>query len=197
MPIYCDESGGIGRGVMTLAAVLIGDDDADGILLQYRNLTGLTGELKGSRIDLNDRAIFFELLAVSEAKTEVGIAISALKPEPGEDRGMHDIEIYAQLMNDTVGKLLPGGGACTSVVMDTGRYDDRILAEIRGDIAALIGPWNGAQMAESHRMAGLQIADVIANTFFNRALVTSRQAQMAALVQPFLDSGQIVLKLLT
>lgn len=197
MPIYCDESGGIGRGVMTLAAVLIDDDDADSILLQYRNLTGLTGELKGSRIDLNDRAIFFGLLAASEAKTEVGIAISALKPEPGEDRGTHDIEIYAQLMNDTVGKLLPGGGACTSVVMDTGRYDDRILAEVRSDIAALIGPWNGAQMAESHRMAGLQIADVIANSFFNRALVTERQSKMAAMVQPFLDSGQIKLCILS
>ncbi len=197
MPIYCDESGGIGRGVMTLAAILIDEDDAESILLQYRNLTGLTGELKGSRIDLNDRAIFFDLLAASTAKAEVGIAISALKPEPGEDRGAHDIEIYAQLMNDTVGKLLPGGGACISVVMDTGRYDDRILAEIRGDIAALIGPWNGAHLAESHRLAGLQIADVIANTFFNRALVTARQPQLAALVQPFLDSGQIVLELLT
>lgn len=197
MPIYCDESGGIGRGVMTLAAVLIDETEADGILLQYRNLTGLTGELKGSRIDLNDRAMFFELLAASAAKTEVGIAISVLKPEPGEDRGTHDIDIYAQLMNDTVGKLLPGGGACTSVVMDTGRYGDEILGKIRSEIAALIGPWNGAHMVESHRMAGLQIADVIANTFFNRALVTERQGRMAAIVQPFLDSGQIILKLLS
>jgi Protein of unknown function (DUF3800) len=196
MTIYCDESGGIGRGVMTLAAILIDEDIADDILFRYRGLTGLTGELKGSRIDMPERAIFFGLLETSKAKVEVGIAISALKPEPGEDRGRHDIEIYAQLMNDTVGKLLPGGGACTSVVMDTGRYGDQILAEIRSDIAALIGPWNGAHMAESHRLAGLQIADVIANTFFNRALVTERQSQMAALVQPLLDSGQITLKLL-
>jgi hypothetical protein len=185
MTIYCDESGGIGRGVMTLAAILIDEDIADDILFRYRGLTGLTGELKGSRIDMPERAIFFGLLETSKAKVEVGIAISALKPEPGEDRGRHDIEIYAQLMNDTVGKLLPGGGACTSVVMDTGRYGDQILAEIRSDIAALIGPWNG-----------VQIADVIANTFFNRALVTERQSQMAALVQPLLDSGQITLKLL-
>jgi hypothetical protein len=196
MPIYCDESGGIGRGVMTLAAVLIDEVEAEDMLLEFRAATGLTGELKGSRIDLAHRALVFNSLARSGAKAVVGIAISALKPVPGEDRGSHDIEIYAKLMNDTVDALVPGGGACISVVMDTGRYGDEILGKIRSEIAMLIGPWNGAHMVESHRLAGLQIADVIANTFFNRAMVTERQGRMAAIVQPFLNSGQIILRLL-
>jgi hypothetical protein len=197
MTIYCDESGGIGRGVMTLAAILIDDDVAENMLLRYRSLTGLTGELKGSRIDMPERAIFFDLLARTNAQVAVGIAISALKPTGGADRGAHDVAVYADLMNDTIGALLTGNGECTSVVMDAGRYDDKILGKVRNDIAALIGPWNAAHMAESHRMAGLQIADVIANSFFNRAFVNDRQSQMAALVQPCLDSGQIALKLLT
>ncbi len=32
MPIYCDESGGVGRGVMTLAAIAITDDAATAVL---------------------------------------------------------------------------------------------------------------------------------------------------------------------
>jgi hypothetical protein len=38
---------------------------------------------------------------------------------------------------------------------------------------------------------------VIANSFFNRALVNDRQGRMAAVVQPFLDSGQIVMRILS
>ena len=196
MPIYCDESGGIGRGVMTLAAVLMDADAAENLLLQFRKTTGLVGELKGSRIDLPERAMVFDLLAKTPAQVAVSIAISALKPVQGEDRGKHDADIYAQLMDDAVGAMLPGGGACTSVIMDAGRYDDKILGKVRSDIAALIGPWNGAQMVESHILAGLQIADVIANSFFNRAFVTDRQPRFTEIVQPFLDSGQIRLRLL-
>jgi Protein of unknown function (DUF3800) len=197
MPIYCDESGGVGRGVMTLAAVVIDEAAAEDLLLQFRKATGLTGELKGSRIDLPERALIFELLSHTSAQIAVSIAISALKPLKGEDRGAHDVEIYGQLMNDAIGALLTGNGECTKVIMDTGRYDEKILATVRSDIAALIGPWNAAHMAESHRMAGLQIADVIANSFFNRAFVTKRQARLAEIVQPFLDSGQIKMRLLS
>lgn len=197
MPIYCDESGGVGRGVMTLAAVCIDETAAENLLLQFRKSTGLTGELKGSRIDLPNRALFFELLAKTSAHFAVSIAISALKPEAGTDRGDHDVDIYGQLMNDAIGSVLMGIGDCASVIMDAGRYDEKILGAVRSDIAALIGPWNAAHMVESHRMAGLQIADVIANSFFNRAFVTERQPRLAEIVQPFLDSGQIKLQLLT
>jgi hypothetical protein len=36
MTIYCDESGGVGRGVMTLAAVQIEPQDADALLARFR-----------------------------------------------------------------------------------------------------------------------------------------------------------------
>lgn len=196
MPIYCDESGGIGRGVMTLAAVSIDELAAENLLAQFRNATGLVGELKGSRIDLPERAMVFDLVAQTGAQIVVSIAISALKPGPGEDRGVHDAEIYAQLMTDAVGALLPAGGECVSVIMDAGRYDDKILGTVQRDIAALIGPWNGVQLVESHILAGLQIADVIANSFFNRALVSARQSLMAATVAHALDSGQIQMRVL-
>ncbi len=48
---------------MTLAAVQIAPDVADQLLADFRLATGLSGELKGSRIDLVERALFFTLFA--------------------------------------------------------------------------------------------------------------------------------------
>lgn len=197
MPIYCDESGGVGRGVMTLAGLSIEAADAEKTLARFREVTGLTGELKGSRIDLAERALLFEILDDAKWSATVGIAISALVPEQGSDRGDHDVAIYIQLLEDVVGAMVPATDGCVSVFMDDGRYGPETLALVRKDIAAIIGPCGQAQLELSHRLPGLQIADVIANTFFNRAMVTERQARMAAIVAPYLESGKIRMLLLS
>ena len=196
MPIYCDESGGVGRGVMTLAAVDIAVDAADALLTSFRAATGYLGELKGSRIDLVRRGLFFDLFTASDASATVGIAISALKPDPNEDRGDHDIATYAALLNDVVGATLPGVASCESVIIDDGRYGPETLSKVRDDIGRLVGPCGTAQLELSHRLAGLQIADVIANSFFNRALVNDRQGRMAAVVAPLLENGRIKMRVL-
>jgi hypothetical protein len=196
MPIYCDESGGVGRGVMTLAAVDIAAEEADALLTRFRDATGYLGELKGSRIDLVRRGVFFDLFAASDATATVGIAISALKPDANEDRGDHDIATYAALLNDVVGAMLPSVISCESVVIDDGRYGPETLSKVRDDIGRLVGPCGTAQLELSHRLAGLQIADVIANSFFNRALVNDRQGRMAAVVAPLLENGRIKMRVL-
>lgn len=196
MPIYCDESGGIGRGVMTLAAISIEAAAANTVITQFRQMTGLTGELKGSRIDLTERALVFELLKQQAWTASVGVAISALKPDPGEDKGDHDIAVYTELLNDVIGLMVPGVSDCAQVVIDDGRYGPATLALVRHDIAKLVEPCGLVRLELSHRAAGLQIADVVANSFFNRALVSARQGHMAAIVAPLLESGQIVLRVL-
>lgn len=197
MPIYCDESGGIGRGVMTLAALSIAEGAAEDALLRFRKLTGLVGELKGSRIDLRERALVFELIDAADWHATVGIAISALKPALGEDRGDHDIAIYSGLLDDVIASMLADHGpTCNDVIIDDGRYGIDTLALVRNSVGRLVGPLGTASLAMSHTFAGLQLADVIANTFFNRAMVTERQARMAAIVAPFLAGGQIKLRLL-
>jgi hypothetical protein len=196
MTIYCDESGGIGRGVMTLAALSIEAEVADAILARFREVTGLRGELKGSRIDLAERALLFELLEPGEWQATVGIAISALQPEQCEDRGDHDIAVYSALLDDVIGSIVEAHPDCTDVIIDDGRYGTETLALVRNAVGRLVGPLGTASLAVSHVLAGLQIADVIANSFFNRALVTERQARMAAIVEPFLTSGKIKLRLL-
>jgi Protein of unknown function (DUF3800) len=197
MPIYCDESGGVGRGVMTLAGVRIEATCAESMLSQLSAAIGFVGELKGSRINLAERTQVLEIFKASGAIATVGIAISAVKPSPGEDRGDHDVAVYAALLNDVVGAMLPQIPACDAVIIDDGRYSADTLGHVRDDIGGLVGPCGSAQLELSHRSAGLQIADVIANSFFNRALVNDRQGRMAAIVQPFLESGQITMRLLT
>jgi hypothetical protein len=197
MTIYCDESGGIGRGVMTLAAVSITAQSADDVLSRFRDVTGLKSELKGSRIDLAERTLLFELLEPGDWHAVVGIAISALKPEQGTDRGDQDIAIYAALLDDVIGSMLAGHALdCNEVIIDDGRYGIETLNLVRNSVGRLVGPLGSAALAMSHLLAGLQIADVIANSFFNRALLSERQGRMAAIVAPFLESGKIKLRVL-
>ncbi len=197
MNVYCDESGGVGRGVMTLAALAIAEEDADRVVTRFRAVSGLTSELKGSRIDLGERALLFELLNDVPFHAAVSIAISAVQPEPGEDRGDHDVAVYAALLDDAISRLLLHSGGCAQIYIDDGRYAPETLALVRKDIAAIIGPFGSAELQVSHALAGLQLADVIANSFFNRSLVSDRQARMAAIVQPMLDSGKIKMQVLS
>jgi hypothetical protein len=191
MPIYCDESGGIGRGVMTLAGVDIDADRAEALIARFRTVTGYHGEVKGSRIEPAERALLFEMIADSEAKVIVGIAISALVPQKGSDRGDHDVSVYAALLEDVVAAMLPDPPVGVSVIIDDGRYGADTLGAIRREIAELVGPSGTTQLELSHRLAGLQIADVVANTFFNRALVNEKQGKMAAIAAPLIESGQV------
>lgn len=181
---------------MTLAALAIAEDDADAVVERFRAVTGLSSELKGSRIDLGERALIFELLGDVPFHASVSVAISAVRPGVGQDRGDHDVAIYAALLDDAITRLLPSSGGCAQILIDDGRYADATLALVRADIAALIGPFGSAALELSHMKAGLQLADVIANSFFNRALVSDRQARMAAIVAPFLESGRIAMNVL-
>jgi hypothetical protein len=194
--IYCDESGGVGRGVMTLAAVSIEAEVATHLVSQYRAETGLTSELKGSRIDLDERRFFLKLVQDAGVRATIGLAITALKPAPNQDRGDHDKLVYGALLDDVIGALLPETGGCAQVIFDDGRYDPATLGEIRADVAALLGGMGTARMALSHHLDGLQIADVIANSFFNRALVNDRQPDFIEQLAPFLDSGQFRMRIL-
>lgn len=83
------------------------------------------------------------------------------------------------------------------MVIDDGRYGPETLALILKDIADFIGPCGSASLDLTHRWSRLQIADVVANTFFNRAMATERKGRMAAVVAPFLESGKISLRVLS
>ena len=181
---------------MTLAALAMSGEAADDVIARFRAATGITGEVKGSRINPHERALLFDLLEAAQARAVVSVAISAVKAQPGENRGALDLHVYERLLADAIGTLLPETGGCVAAMIDDGRYGPETLAQVRSAIAEQIGGWGTATLELSHRSSGLQIADVIANTFFTRALPGDRQVRMDALVAPWLESGRIKMRIL-
>jgi hypothetical protein len=182
---------------MTLAAVAIDPEAAAQLISRFKADNGIQGEVKGSRINLSERAGFFKLLAETDAQAEVGIALSATRPAIGADRGTHDLRVYAGLLERTIDPLLLVSGGCANVIIDDGRYAPLTLGRIRNDIAAMLGTCGRAELVQSHHLAGLQIADVIANSFFSRALPSDRQMPIAAQLAPMVEVGRIRMKLLS
>lgn len=187
MPIYGDESGGLGAGAMCFAAVSIDADAARAVVDRFRAVTGLRGELKGSRIGLIERAYVLELLVKAGGRAWISIAKRKdLQPLLAGGK-LDDLALYGALIDNAVGHWLPEtGGGCLDVVIDDGRYDARILGRVRADIQASLGGWGRASLADSDRSDGIQIADVVANCFFNMAVGSPRAGRIGAIIAPFL-----------
>ena len=185
MPIYFDESGGISAGAMTMAGVQIEAENAQALLQRFKDVTGLHGEMKGSRISLVERALFFELLERFGGRAQICVTRGSDRA-PGER--LTDLQCYTALLTQLVDRWLPETGGCAALVIDDGRYDPIVLGQVRADIAAMIQPCGTAGLADSKRSAGVQVADVIANSFYNIAAGSSRAHIVERIVAPFLES---------
>lgn len=192
MTIYCDESGGLNAGAMTFSAVMLTPEAASEIHARFRTVTGLRGELKGSRISLVERAYLLELFDRVGGRAWVAVARrDTLAQNPGGTLPS-DLALYAALLDLAIGRWLPEtGGVCTDVVIDDGRYDPNILAKVRTEIQAGLGQWGRASLADSRRSEGVQIADVVANSLFNIAVQSPRAHRIAAILDPMLASKAI------
>lgn len=202
MTIYCDESGGLNAGAMTFAAIRLDPEAVSAIHDRFRGITGLRGELKGSRISLVERAYLLELFDRAGGRAWVSVATRAsfaLGRQQGENNGLtrppksqSDLAYYTALLNLAVGNWLSEtGGVCTDVVIDEGRYDARILAGIQADIQAGLGQWGRATMADSRRSDGVQLADVVANSVYNIAAESERAPRIQRILDPMLASGAL------
>ena len=192
MTIYCDESGGLNAGAMTFAAVMLTPQVAADIHARFRSVTGLHGELKGSRISVVERAYLLELFDRAGGRAWVAVAKrDTISGKPG-GTVPSDLSVYAALLNLAVGRWLPEtGGVCTDVVIDDGRYDLTILGKVREEIQTGLGQWGRASLADSHRNDGVQIADVIANSLFNITVGSPRAQRIQQIIEPMLASKAI------
>lgn len=176
---------------MIFAALSISSEDADAVVDRFRTITGLRGELKGSRINPTERGLLFEILAQREVKAWVAFADGARLAQARASRES-DLLLYSALLDTAVSAFLPStGGACADVVIDEGRYDPAIIGHVRTDVQGALGQWGRASMADSSRCAGIQIADVVANSLYNLIAQTQRARRIGLIVQPWLDSGRI------
>lgn len=198
MTIYCDESGGLNAGAMTFSAVMLTPKVAADIHARFRDVTGLRGELKGSRISIVERAYLLELFDRAGGRAWIAVAKrDKLAQNPGGTLPS-DLALYAALLNLAIGRWLPEtGGVCTDVVIDDGRYDPTILAHVREDIQAGLGQWGRASLADSQRSDGVQIADVIANSLFNITVGSPRAHRIQRIIDPMLASNAIRVAKLT
>ncbi|WP_374525160.1 DUF3800 domain-containing protein [Sphingopyxis sp.] len=198
MTIYCDESGGLNTGAMTFAAVMLSPDAAAAIHARFRAVTGLRGELKGSRISLTERAYLLELFDRAGGRAWVAVAKRDRLAPPADGKLATDLALYTALLDLAVSSWLPEtGGVCTDVVIDDGRYDPVILAGVRESIQAGLAGWGQASLADSRRSDGVQIADVIANSLFNVAIGSPRAHRIGVIVEPLIASRAIRIAELT
>lgn len=198
MTIYCDESGGLNAGAMTFSAVMLTPQAAAAIHDRFRSVTGLRGELKGSRISIVERAWLLELFDRAGGRAWVAVADRDTLAQAQGGTLPSDLALYAALLNLAVGRWLPEtGGVCTDVVIDDGRYDAKILSKVREEIQAGLGRWGRASLADSRRSDGVQIADVIANSLFNITVESPRAHRIQRIMDPMLASKAIRIAQLT
>lgn len=198
MTIYCDESGGLNTGVMTFAAVMLTPDTAAAIHARFRAVTGLRGELKGSRISLTERAYLLELFDRAGGRAWVAVAKRDRLAPPADGRLATDLALYTALLDLAVSSWLPEtGGVCTDVVIDDGRYDPVILAGVRATIQDGLAGWGQASLADSRRSDGVQIADVIANSLFNVEIGSPRAHRISVILEPLRASRALRIAELT
>lgn len=198
MTIYCDESGGLNTGVMTFSAVMLSPDAAAAIHDRFRAVTGLRGELKGSRISLTERAYLLELFDRAGGRAWVAVAKRDRLAPPADGKLPTDLALYTALLDLAVSSWLPEtGGVCTDVVIDDGRYDPVILAGVRESIQSGLAGWGQASLADSRRSDGVQIADVIANSLFNVEIGSPRAHRIGVIIEPLLASRALRIAELT
>jgi hypothetical protein len=188
LPIYVDESGSLSAGAMIMAGVQIEAEAASRLLDRFRAVTGLRGELKGSRIALIERAFFFELLERFGGRAVVGIAQDQ---HPDTGQRPEDFDVYVALLKQLVDDWLADAGDCPRILIDAGRYDALVLENVRQDVARMLESCGTAHLVDSRRSAGIQIADVVANSMYNLAIGSNRAGRIRTILDPFLASGLI------
>jgi hypothetical protein len=193
MPIYCDESGGLNAGVMTFATVQIDADAAKNVLDTFREATGLRGEMKGSRISIAERGLAIELIMQHGGQAWIAEARTAtLGKYAASGALIEDIHLYAKLLQTAIRQwMLQVVGGCLDVVIDEGRYDARLMGIIEADIQTYLGQWGKTSQANSARSDGVQIADVVANCFFNLGIGSARATGIHAILAPHLANQRL------
>lgn len=176
MHLYCDESGGTDGELFCVSALRLDAREAERALRSFRKSTGRTGEVKGHGLDGEERRLLLDLtfrapgtaaVVMCDSRTALGgWAAKTLAPEAS---------LRYELLTEACTVALAGAPpwACQGVIIDGGRYQEKVLREERQRLEGALRTRGLLTVAPHPRLithtaseahAGLQLTDVVANT---------------------------------
>lgn len=175
MHVFCDESGGTGRddSLFLVAAVALTAGEATRIMKSFRKATGLRGEVKGSRLTLDQRSLFFDLVKRSGTPAISVAYCSGMLPLGNWALGaVKDADLWAELVIESTLHL--GTPSAMSLYADR-RYHGAQARSLQECIGASITNQTRSNsfpvhFVDSRDHDGVQIADVVANTAYREIL---------------------------
>ncbi len=198
MHIYCDESGGTGRpdAVFLVAAIAIEHRVAERLVRQLRKTIKPVGEIKGYALSLPHRNLFFDLASSGGLRASVVScthrtllgrwAIAAL---PGS-------RIYQALLLESCQHLLTTKQRFLRITCDDGRYKRPTLTMIQEAVKlslSIRAEKITVEYGPSHDFAGIQIADLIANSV-HQILCNHGNADISGLVREAQRAGWLSIR---
>lgn len=194
MQIYCDESGVLSKGIFLATSAMISSHAANHLIARFRKQFKIRGEVKGTNLSPEQRAEFFKALAALEELRSVSVVCDRRTPSGGWASSTWPEEaIYERLLCQSCEALPCEGLNAISVTPDGSRYKKAKLMDIGGRIEVRLGERfqlkAKVSFADSARTAGIQVADVIANTV-HAALRDNGQSE-SLLLTPLIGSGRL------
>ncbi len=203
MQIFCDESGGTdpANDLFLAATVAIPLTGATRLLKSFRKATRWTGgEVKGHRLTPEQRRVFFDLFCREDDLGSIVVSCSRRTLVGGWAMGaLSEIELYGHLLREACVDLVPATSQHVTITPDGGRYKKSELHKIALHLAREVQQRSPAapvtvSFADSASVAGLQVADVVANTAFQAQTVAANAELAGTLLAPLRLTGRLVMR---
>lgn len=196
MQIFYDESGGTDpvNTLFLVAAVRIDGVAATRLIKSFRKASGVVGEVKGFRLSMPERRLFFGLLSRIDGLA-AAVVCDRRDPVGGWAMGaLPETQVYEHLLNGACCLLPPVSGP-TTVAVDGGRYKRAIYGELLSRLPSAIGAHHEGRasvvFANSAASAGIQVADVVANTLFHALGTDEGVGEVRALLGKPIAEGRL------
>jgi hypothetical protein len=172
--IFCDESGGVDGDHFLVAAITVADSCATRIVKTFKKAVKMSSEIKGHSLSETDRRIFFDILNKEGDALAIVVHCGRSSVVGGwAMRGLKEIVLYGHLISEACTPIIKSASVPSiQISPDGGRYKKSESEELRKILHRTFSGAFGSEtklkvaFQSSHDSAGIQIADVIANTVY-------------------------------
>jgi len=200
--VFCDESGGSDPAstAFLVAAAAISTADATRLVKSFRKATGFAGEVKGNKLTRAQRGAFLGLLARQADAASVVVACSRGNPVGGwAMSALPEAELYGHMLAEAC-LALPGLSLARhiAITLDRLRYTKARAELVRAGVAQTIAARHpaagvGITFGDSAELAGLQVADVVANAAYQVIAPTPASEATAPLLATLIARSALMM----